>query len=317
MPLQVGKVTLTRNSFAFDEALCWCRAVADSEHAESVVEVHLHGGFGVAAALREFLSSKGWNEIETHSVVAATPDQADHLAFLNATSPLAARIFSARLQQPWALELQRICQLPAALRQQQIAELQRWNAWGQVLAQPPSLLIAGPPNAGKSTLFNAWLQEHRVTANEAAGTTRDLVSAPLQLGSGAEAFVVDLIDSAGVWQQAEGIDKAAVQMTERALVSAWRVIWVFDAAAAPSPQVLASLALRPPDDLLVVNRCDQEASWRAEEVLPRPFLRGELRSQASLLAALEQQLLQQLGDAPPVGQVVAVNAAERAQLEAV
>jgi small GTP-binding protein len=307
MSLQPGKAILTRKTFAFDEALCWCRSVADSAQEVSVVEVHMHGGFGVAAALRDFLNDLGWAEVDSHFA---------DCAFLQATSPLAARIFSARLQKPWQSELDRIQQLPEPPRRQQIAALQRWNDWGQVLAQPPCLLIAGPPNAGKSTLFNAWLQERRVTANEAVGTTRDLVRAPLRLGQAAEAFVVELTDSAGVWDQAEGIDMAAVQMTEQALASAWRVIWVFDAALAPTDQLMAAVKQRPASDLLVVNRCDRQATWQAKEILPRPALRGDLQSQASLLAALERKILEQLGEPPPVGQLVAVSPAERAQLEA-
>ncbi|MCP4094430.1 MAG: hypothetical protein GY747_13385 [Planctomycetes bacterium] len=319
--MQVGKVVLMRNRFAFDEALCWCRAVGGEQQRDTVIELHMHGGFGVAAALRDFLHRLGWVESEElldmeREGAVTNASNAEQAAFLQATSPLAARIFSARLATPWNTELKRISRLPEPQRQQQVAALRKWNAWGQVLAQPPTVLIAGPPNAGKSTLFNAWLQERRVTANEAAGTTRDLVAAPLQLGLDAEAFVVELVDSAGVWEQAQGVDKAAVKMTEQALTSAWRVIWVFDAAEPPSAQILDAVARRTERDPLVVNRCDRKASWTAEEVLPRPFLRGEPQSQVALLQALEQRLLGQLGSPPPVGQLVAVSLAERDALEA-
>jgi hypothetical protein len=314
--LEVGKVVLNRNSFAFDECLCWCRSTGDMQEGadpRTVVEIHLHGGFGVAAALRTWLHKQGWTEECEGQAVSADLSQQ---TFLQATSPLAARIFAARLGGSWDRHLQKLRALAPAQRQGEKERLRAWNDWGKVLAGVPKLLLAGPPNAGKSTLFNAWLQERRVTANEAAGTTRDLVTAPLRLGQGAEAFVVTLTDSAGVWEQAKGIDQAAVAMTKAALASAWRVIWVFDAAEAPSAQILAAVADRPAHDPLVLNRCDRAATWPAEKVLPRPFLRAEPSSQASLLAALERQLLGQLGPAPPINQLVATSQAERDALEA-
>lgn len=321
-PAEVGKMVLMRNSFAFDEALCWCRIAPQSSSVNAamasakasvedpshfVVEVHLHGGFGVAAALRTLLAEQGWQERTS----ANDRDQ----EFLNATSPLALRVFAARRDKGWAQSMTEL-QRDVTSAAQAAKGIQQWNTWGHVLSQPPVLLLAGPPNAGKSTLFNAWLQERRVTASAHAGTTRDLVAAACQLGQGAEAFVVELVDSAGVWEQATGVDQAAVAMSLQAIARAWRIIWLLDASVPPTKLVLEAIEARSDQDLLVVNRSDLQPGWDPAQVLPRDFLRSQHDQLPQLLENVEASLLQQLGPAPPIGQIVAVSADEREELQA-
>ena len=111
---------------------------------DGVYEGHFHGGYGVSRALHQFLSDNKWQELrEPLSLISA------------ATSPLALRLLnnsdsSSRLS----------------------------GCWRQRLSLPPRIALVGPPNAGKSTLFNAWLSEQRVTVSEHQGTTRDFVEAP-------------------------------------------------------------------------------------------------------------------------------------------
>jgi tRNA modification GTPase len=56
------------------------------------------------------------------------------------------------------------------------------------------VILAGPPNAGKSSLFNALLGVHAALVSPAAGTTRDYLTAQLNLPS----CTVELIDTAGI-----------------------------------------------------------------------------------------------------------------------
>jgi len=65
----------------------------------------------------------------------------------------------------------------------------------------PLIVLAGPPNAGKSTLFNALLGRPRSIASELAGTTRDAIVERIALGRGIEA---DLADLAGIDRDARG-----------------------------------------------------------------------------------------------------------------
>ena len=63
----------------------------------------------------------------------------------------------------------------------------------------PRVVLVGPPNAGKSRLFNALLKSHRAIVSPVAGTTRDYLEAPCEC----DGLVVDLVDTAG-FEDAEG-----------------------------------------------------------------------------------------------------------------
>ena len=85
----------------------------------------------------------------------------------------------------------------------------------------PLIVLAGPPNAGKSTLFNALLGRPRSIASELAGTTRDAIVERIALGRGIEA---DLADLAGIDREARGasasihrdMQRGAAEMLARA-----------------------------------------------------------------------------------------------------
>lgn len=69
--------------------------------------------------------------------------------------------------------------------------LERCRSWSS-LESLPWVVLVGPPNAGKSTLFNALLGRPRAVTSDAAGTTRDVISEPLQLPGGGEVMLVDI-----------------------------------------------------------------------------------------------------------------------------
>lgn len=82
------------------------------------------------------------------------------------------------------------------------------------------VVIAGPPNAGKSSLFNAIIGRNAAIVTDIAGTTRDLVEAPVSLGG----YPFVLIDSAGLRDDASdaveaiGIGRAAVAIKQADIV---------------------------------------------------------------------------------------------------
>jgi len=116
----------------------------------------------------------------------------------------------------------------------------------------PEVLILGRPNAGKSTLFNRLTGMDRAIQSAVAGTTRDVIAAPMRLGD-AE---VMLIDSAGLTETEDQQDAddedhpdlLAQQATRRALASSDLTLLVVDATAPFDPAcdpLLAALADRP------------------------------------------------------------------------
>ena len=196
---------------------------------DGVYEGHFHGGYGVSRALHQFLSDNKWQELrEPLSLISA------------ATSPLALRLLnnsdsSSRLS----------------------------GCWRQRLSLPPRIALVGPPNAGKSTLFNAWLSEQRVTVSEHRGTTRDFVEAPIMLGSGADALAATLVDTAGLCHfvdDEQANDAAAVAITLQLLDDVDECVWLFDNSSALGSDIEDILESRKGhDDLMFVNRCDLPA----------------------------------------------------------
>ena len=123
----------------------------------------------------------------------------------------------------------------------------------RVLLDPPEVAVAGPPNAGKSTLANALVGRRASIVTDQAGTTRDWVRTPADLGG----TPVWLTDTAGLWAPADHLDQLAVDRAWQRVDAAALVVAVFDAAAPPAtddPHWTRLLAER--HVLLVANKID-------------------------------------------------------------
>ncbi len=96
-------------------------------------------------------------------------------------------------------------------------------------AETPLIVLAGAPNAGKSTLFNALLGRHRAIAGEERGLTRDVLIEDLDLRAEAPGLgAVRLADLAGLDQalaQRTATDAAAQRMAHSAIAAAAVILW--------------------------------------------------------------------------------------------
>jgi tRNA modification GTPase len=125
------------------------------------------------------------------------------------------------------------------------AEVERWLAGferGRSARTRARVVIAGPPNAGKSALFNALLGQRRALVAAEAGTTRDYVEAELVL-AGRE---LNLIDTAGLRDSDNLIEVAGVELGREQIAGADVIIWVEDAEQPLHPDVEIELALASP-----------------------------------------------------------------------
>lgn len=95
---------------------------------------------------------------------------------------------------------------------------------GNVLKNGVSTVIAGRPNAGKSTLLNALLNEERAIVSDIAGTTRDTVEEKLNING----IEFRLIDTAGIRKAQDQIEKIGVERTIEKIEQSTVVIYVFD-----------------------------------------------------------------------------------------
>ena len=125
---------------------------------------------------------------------------------------------------------------------------------GERLRDGVHIVIAGPPNVGKSSLLNALAKRDVAIVSEEAGTTRDVLEVHLDLGG----LPVTLTDTAGLREaeskvEAEGVRRALAR-TEQANV----VLWLVDATA-PIWELPAALEIRTA--ICVLNKIDLERGF--------------------------------------------------------
>jgi len=91
---------------------------------------------------------------------------------------------------------------------------------GEVIRDGAIVVIAGPPNAGKSSLFNALLGRSRAIVTEIPGTTRDALEAVIDSGK----WPLRLVDTAGLRETGDQIERLGIEVSERYLASAHVVL---------------------------------------------------------------------------------------------
>jgi tRNA modification GTPase len=84
------------------------------------------------------------------------------------------------------------------------------------------VVIAGPPNSGKSTLLNALVGREAAITSDTAGTTRDLIEAPVAIGG----VPLVLIDSAGLRDSADQVERIGVTRAQSAIEAADLILWL-------------------------------------------------------------------------------------------
>ena len=98
----------------------------------------------------------------------------------------------------------------------------RRSAEGRLLKSGALVVLAGPPNAGKSSLLNALLGENRAIVSEIPGTTRDSVEAWIDL----DGWPVRLVDTAGLREAKDEVEGEGVRRSEDLIAKADLVIWL-------------------------------------------------------------------------------------------
>ena len=133
-----------------------------------------------------------------------------------------------------------------------------------VIRDGATVVIAGRPNVGKSSLFNALLGHARAIVTETAGTTRDLVTETCDI----EGVRVTLVDTAGVRDTSDRVEIEGVWRGARAREVADLVVVVLDAADAMTvddERLLTETANR--QSVVVANKSDQAAVWCRDDAV--------------------------------------------------
>jgi tRNA modification GTPase len=240
----LGRPVLARLE-AGGEALDQALVYAESEHE---VELHLHGAPAVVARVIEVLALRS-SGTERESAAASLEELAESLLAV-APSEAAARVLLDQAQGALRGEIVRIADaVDYAARRSALRALIDGAPVARRLLRPPRVVIAGPANAGKSTLFNLLAGYERAIVHPEPGTTRDALHERVLLG----AYAVDLLDTAGERDLPELQRSAALEARGQDLARALAgqadlVLWLCppwdDRSSVPRAGVLRVIASR-------------------------------------------------------------------------
>lgn len=289
-------------------------------------EINLHGG---PAGVRELLDALAAAGVHVRSADPQMPSDlagpahprwnnpaigAELLARLGgAASPTVA----ACLCEQWSGGLSRLARqgldseadpLPPALADALLTAAATWPSVSKLLAGA-EVAIAGPPNAGKSTLANALWGTDASIVHDLAGTTRDWVRQRALLCD----VPVWLTDTAGLWEAMDTIDAQAVTRARRCIEAADLVILARGPEAFTPPDWLARMnpltvacktdIARPaePYDVAVCAPTGEGLDDLAAAIVGRLGLRELIDRDALAFTARQSELLRQAGEAARQG----------------
>jgi tRNA modification GTPase len=188
----------------------------------------------------------------------------------------------------------------------QTAQLARSFVYGNLVRTGFSLAIVGLPNAGKSSLFNRLLEQDRAIVTDIPGTTRDLVSETMDF----EGIPVRIVDTAGIREADELIEKLGIERSRQAMSDADLTIVVVDGAnpGAASEELIQTARLsgkfivarnkadradfHPHPDCISVSALSGAGILELKQaVLDRLAPRGELEVQGGFVTSLRQENL--------------------------
>ena len=218
--IRFGYTTATSDepSIGCNESIVVCRTDHDR------VELHCHGGKQASEKILERLSSLGavvtpWNR-EPSLLARDVIEQEAIEDLVQANSFRSTAILLDQMRGALSRELKRIELLNADGKLQEasdsIRQLRQRFAIGKHLIHPWSVVLAGPPNVGKSSLLNRMLGYDRAIVHEQAGTTRD----SLMERTSFDGWPIDLTDGAGVRLASEASDPIEIAGIDRTLQKA-------------------------------------------------------------------------------------------------
>jgi tRNA modification GTPase len=264
-----GKII--NDNAVLDEVVVTIYRAPKSYTGEEVVEISCHGSPFIQDSILQLLQAKGARlakpgEFTQRAFLNGKLDltQAEAVADLIASSTEAARKtalynlkggFSSDLQvmREKLIKFSALIELELDFSQEDVAfankkslellvhELQEKTKTlllsfqlGNVIKHGVQVAIVGKPNAGKSTLLNALLNENRALVSEIPGTTRDTVEEYLNI----QGVLYKLIDTAGIRHTTtDSIEQMGIEKSKEKILAADIVIALFDASTTTAAQI--------------------------------------------------------------------------------
>ena len=294
----LARVRGPANGEPIDEALALWFPGPRSETGEDVAELQLHGGHAVIAAVLEALGAipgcrlaepgeftrrafeagqLDLTEVEgLGDLIAAETSAQRRQAFRQLKGLIGdrAEAWRQRLVEALALVEARIdfsdeADVPEDLvgpalhaaqqLRDEIASKLGDGRRGERLREGLVVAIAGPPNAGKSTLFNRLTRRDAAIVSPYAGTTRDVIEVHLDL----DGYPVTLLDTAGLRDNGEPIEQEGMRRARERAAAADLVLWVVDANAASQQMATADLGAETLEIWRIRNKIDLVEKFRS------------------------------------------------------
>ena len=184
--------------------------------------------------------------------------------------------------------------------QQTLARVMQRARQGALLREGIKVVIAGQPNAGKSSLLNALAGAELAIVTPVAGTTRDVVSQTIQI----EGVPLHVIDTAGLRESEDAVEKIGIQRAWGQIEAADAVLFLHDLTRSSSPDYIAgdaavadALATRLPASVPVIevwNKLDAAPAATAPDVAGHDSIMLSAKTGAGL-DNLRRKLLQVAG----------------------
>ncbi len=163
---------------------------------------------------------------------------------------------------------------------------------GNVIKNGVPTVIAGKPNAGKSTLLNALLNEERAIVSDIPGTTRDAIEDEIILGG----INFRFIDTAGLRETKDVIEAIGVERTRERMKKASLILYLVDLSNATEneieEQVQELMALGIPY-LMIGNKMDQADHTLLKKLESQPFIFISASNKTNL-SLLKEKILEKV-----------------------
>lgn len=158
---------------------------------------------------------------------------------------------------------------------------------GRILKEGISTVIVGKPNAGKSSLLNTLLGEERAIVTDIAGTTRDVLEEQINLNG----VILNIIDTAGIRETEDVVEKIGVDKAKKYLSDADLVIYVVDASTKldENDREIMEL-LKERQAIVLLNKSDLTALTTTKDI--RAYVDKRIIS----ISAKEQTGIEELSD---------------------
>jgi len=292
-----------------------------------IFEVNCHGGPAAVRAVSQRLAALGLESVDPDTLLglegAGRIERDARHALRSARTELAARILLDQLNGALAKAIGEVRAFlgsesprPAAGGSQAESDeagrriealLVRWEHAGRFLAEPPRITVAGRPNVGKSTLVNRLAGADHAITSAVPGTTRDTVEVEAAAGG----VPVVLVDTAGLREATEAVEREGVERAQRELRRGRVVLYLLDATEGRRAEDAEALAAIGPRALVVWNKADLAATAPGAGEMAVSARTGEG------IPALVAEVLRQLGWRPPApGEAVPFTPAQAEALAA-